>query len=120
MEGQILRIALLALLGTIGGFYLLFPRISRRGLLFGVYVGEDASRSDEARSITNSWYVGMSLWLAASVILALVLDGYYQSVPGSLAAYFLLPVGFLEEYLRAYRRARGLAGGEVTPEAGGV
>jgi uncharacterized membrane protein len=117
METRIIWISLVVLLAVVGGFYFLFPRISRRGLLFGVYVGEEASKSEVARRITHSWYVGMGLWLAASFAVAILAGVLFQSVPGSLAAVSLLPIGFLVEYLRAYRRARGLARQDAPPAA---
>ena len=110
MERDIVWIALVVLLGVVGGFYFLLPRISRRGLLFGVYVGEAASRSAEALSITRSWYRGMALWLAASIVVAVLSGAVLQWLPGALVALFLLPTGLLVEYLRAYWRAQRLAG----------
>lgn len=120
METRILWIAMLVLLGIVGGFYFLFPRIARRGLLFGVYVGEEASKSEAARRITRSWYLGMALWLAVSVALALIAGPSFHSVPGSLVAFCLLPIGFLEEYLRAYWRARKLIRASAPPPAAAV
>jgi len=117
METRITWISLVVLLAIVGGFYFLFPRISRRGLLFGVYVGEEASKGEAARRITRSWYVGMALWLAASFAGAILAGVLFRSIPGSLAAVFLFPIGFLAEYLRAYRRARGLACEEAEPAA---
>jgi uncharacterized membrane protein len=99
METRITWISLVVLLAIVGGFYFLFPRISRRGLLFGVYVGEEASKGEAARRITRSWYVGMALWLAASFAGAILAGVLFRSIPGSLAAVFLFPIGFLAEYL---------------------
>lgn len=117
METRITWISLLIILAVVGGFYFLFPRISRRGLLFGVYVGEEASKGEAARRITRSWYVGMALWLTASFAGAILAGVLFRSLPGSLAAISLFPIGFLVEYLRAYWRARGLAREEVEPPA---
>ena len=117
MEKEITWISLLVIAGVAGGFYLLFPRISRRGLLFGVYIGEEASAGEAARRITRSWYLGMGLWLAAVVGIGLFMGLRHQSMVGSLASLFLLPIGFLEEYLRAYSRARGLAHQRGVPPA---
>ncbi len=117
MEAKIFWILLLVLIAVIGGYYFLFPRISRRGLLFGVYVGEEVSRSEGARRIAHSWYVGMALWFVASLALAVVSGVLLNSVPGSVASLFLLSIGFLVEYLRAYRRARGLAPEFAPPAA---
>ncbi len=120
MEARATWIILLVLLGVTGGFYFLFPRISRRGLLFGVYVGEDASQGDAARRITNSWYLGMTLWLVAAIAAAFFLGVHRGSVAGNLVALFLLPVGFLEEYLRAYTRARRLVRESPIPQAAAI
>jgi len=38
----------------IGGLFLLYPRFARRGLLFGVYVGEDVSSGPEANAMPGS------------------------------------------------------------------
>jgi len=117
MEARITWISLLVILVIVGGLYFLFPRISRRGLLFGVYVGEEVSTSDAARCITRSWYVGMTFWLAASVVGAILAGVLFRSVPGALAVVVLFPIGFLVEYLRAYWRARGLAREGAEPAA---
>jgi uncharacterized membrane protein len=116
MEAKVIWIAILVLLAIVGSYYLLFPRISRRGLLFGVYVGEETSGSEAARRITRSWYVGMVLWLAASLAVSLVSGSQFQSVTGSMIALMLLTTGFMVEYLRAYGRALRLAS-KGTPRA---
>ncbi len=117
MEKEITWIFLLVVAGVTGGFYLLFPRITRRGLLFGVYIGEEAFAGEEARRITRSWYWGMSLWVAACVGVGLVAGIQRQSLLGSLVSLALLPIGFLEEYLRAYSKARRLAAQGSAPKA---
>jgi uncharacterized membrane protein len=115
MESQVLWISFIVLIGIIGGFYFLFPRISRSGLLFGVYVGEEASKSEEARRITRSWYMGMAAWVLAGIVVAALSGLYFRSPAGSVSAVFLLSIGFLEEYLRAYFRARRMAGTGAPP-----
>ena len=39
----------------VGGILLILPRITRRGLVFGVYVGEAFSEGDEARRLMRDW-----------------------------------------------------------------
>jgi uncharacterized membrane protein len=109
METQIVWVIMLVLIVIGGGFYFLFPRISRRGLLFGVYVGEEVSQGEEARRITRTWYRGMLAWIIASAALAAVAELYFNSLDGSLLAFFLFPIGFFVEYLRAYSRAGRLS-----------
>ena len=101
----------------VGGISLLYPRIARKGLLFGVYVGEEAFEGEAARRITRSWYRGMIaaiiLSLAAGAVLAL-------ATPNPLAAVapvFLLLLAFMVLYLRAYFQARALAPAAPPPAA---
>ena len=117
MEAQVTWIPMAVLLGLVGVLYLLFPRISRRGLLFGVYVGEETSQGAEARQIIRSWYWGVTAWLALSLVLTVVSGLYYKSQVGLSAAMGLLAIGFLAENLRAYFRARRLAKPGVPPAA---
>ena len=42
----------------VGGFLLILPRITRKGLLFGFYVGEERAEAEEARRVLNDWYRG--------------------------------------------------------------
>ena len=58
-------IVLIALVETtfVGGMFLLYPRFARRGLLFGVYVGEATWSSDQARDVTRGYYQAMIAWL---------------------------------------------------------
>ena len=109
MENTFFNVYLLVEVATIGGFMLLFPRIARKGLLFGVYVGEERSQSDEARAITRTWYRG----IIATIVLALALGWLLGSRPGfpvgTLASTLLLCASCAVLYLRAYRRARRLA-----------
>jgi uncharacterized membrane protein len=109
MEPAIAWVSLLAMIVIVGGFYFLFPRISRRGLLFGVYVGEEASQGAASRQITQSWYRGMALWFAASLAISLSTGMIFHSPAGSIFALLFLSFGFLVQYLLAYRRARSLA-----------
>jgi uncharacterized membrane protein len=118
MEIRAVWILLLIMVAVVGAFYFLFPRISRRGLLFGVYVGEDNSAGAEASRITRSWYLGMSLWLATAVTLIALGGVIFHSIGVSVVGLSLLPIGFLEEYLRAYRSSCRLARiGSVPPAA---
>lgn len=93
-----------------GGFMLLIPAITRRGLLFGVYVGEAQSSGDRARAITREWYATM---IGALVVSVLVGVGLAISHPDSPAG-ALLPLGILlgatlVSYLRAHLQSRPLA-----------
>jgi len=93
-----------------GGLMLLIPSITRRGLLFGVYVGEAQSTSDRARTITRGWYAIMIGALLASILLGVGLGiSHPQSPAGALLPLCLLLGGTLVSYLRAHVQSRALA-----------
>src|SRR5262249_37843415 len=94
---------------VLGAVAILIPRITRRGLLFGVYVGEAAHDAEAARAIRRTWFLGMTAATMACVVAALVLatmpvDPMLAIVP-ELA---LLAIGVVL-YVRAYRGARDIA-----------
>jgi uncharacterized membrane protein len=94
---------------VIGGLMLLYPRITRRGLLFGVYVGEDRSSGAEAREIVAWWNRGaiVASGLALAVAVALALSRTHPLF--TAAPTLLLCVSSVALYLRSYRRASALA-----------
>jgi uncharacterized membrane protein len=105
---ELLVVTLLELL-IAGGFLLLYPRISRRGLIFGVYVGESASDGLQARAIRRGWDLGVLACVAASIATTYLV--YRLGPPPALAAVPLcvLLLGAVLVYLRAYHRAHALA-----------
>jgi uncharacterized membrane protein len=103
-------IALFVQLVVVGGLLLIQPFIVRRGLLFGVYVGEERWDGEEARSITRRWTVA----LVASMGLGLVLAAVVVSLDGPVPLAVLVSVvaqivGSYGTYLWAHFRARRLA-----------
>jgi uncharacterized membrane protein len=109
MEKTILNVYLLVEVAVIGAFLLLYPLIARKGLLFGVYVGEERSRSDEARAITRSWYRGMIAAIGLALTTGIVFGLRPEFPLGTLVPSLLLGAAFVALYLVAYRRARRLA-----------
>ncbi len=96
----------------VGGFYLLIPRFSRRGLLFGVYVGEDAAAGEPARAIRATWTRSIVTLIVMFTVLAallpLVLHGYWSLLAGpGMPLVFVLATFVV--YLRAYFAARRMA-----------
>jgi uncharacterized membrane protein len=96
---------------VIGGLLLIQPYVVRRGLLFGVYVGEERSSGPDARVITRQWLNGMLLGMAAGVALAFLVvgTGLGPAPAGLLASVLTLLVTSYAVYLRAYFQARRLA-----------
>ena len=110
-------VLLLFITVLVGGIFLLYPRIVRKGLLFGVYVGEKVFESEEARRITHSWYFWMITMIVAS---PLAWAGIFLLFPRSLGMIVPLMiqlVAFLLLYLRAYYQARALAPADRPPMA---
>jgi uncharacterized membrane protein len=95
----------------VGGLLLIQPYVVRRGLLFGVYVGEERWGGDEARAITRQWINGMLAGMGAGVLLALltVSLGLGPEPAGLLVSVLVLVLTSYGVYLRAYFRARTLA-----------
>lgn len=96
-----------AVIGFIG---IALPRIARRGLLFGVYVGEEASDGDAARAVRRSWTAA----IAAATIVC-VAAGALLAARGAVLLLVLIPelallaIGALL-YVRAHRAARVISG----------
>jgi len=95
-----------ALLGFIGIF---LPRIARRGLLFGVYVGEKAFDGDAAQAIRRSWAIGMSFATVACVAAGAILATTGVSLLIVLIPELALVAIAVLLYVRAYRAARAIA-----------
>jgi uncharacterized membrane protein len=115
MERTLLNVTLLVELAAIAGFMLLYPRIVRKGLVFGVYIGEARSDSEDARAITRSWYRGMIAATVVAAALAVALSLKQAGVLAMLAPTVLLTTAFTALYLRAHREARRLAPEPGTP-----
>jgi uncharacterized membrane protein len=106
---------------AIGGLPLLYPRIARRGLLFGVYVGEERWDGAEARQITRSWQIGMILWSLISAGLSVSFFFWQRNPIGMAIVVTALPLALtvvtIVLFLRAYYCARRLAAPGVPPPA---
>jgi uncharacterized membrane protein len=110
MEIRALWVTIVAQVLITAAFFLILPRITRRGLLFGVYVGESRSGGDEAKRITLWWYTGVIAALILSLTLGLsLLTSFPRSPAGALASIFALLTGQVVVYLRAYFQAKALA-----------
>lgn len=110
METWIVWIVLIIETIAAGGFMLLIPAITRRGLLFGVYVGEARSTSDRARAITRGWYLVMIGALVASVVIGIGLALRHPGSPkGALWSLVVLLGATVGSYLWAHVRSLELA-----------
>jgi len=117
MSGTGLFLIVLGQLAIAGGIFLIYPRIARRGLLFGVYVGEETCDGEAARSITRGWYRGIWATLAVCVAAGAALSAATAHPLASVGPICLLLLGFVTLYLRAYRQAGALAARGAAPVA---
>jgi len=92
----------------IGSFLWALPRITRRGLLFGSYVGEDASSGVAARNLVRSWSraVGLVVVTGLAVGLAFRLAGW--PLLGNRVSLLVLLASAAALYVRFHYAARRL------------
>lgn len=96
---------------VVGGVLLIQPFVMRRGLVFGVYMGEHAAEGDEARAIRRGWLGAMVATLAVGGALGGLMLALRIGPPplAVLVPPIVLVVGSYAAYIRAYLRARPLA-----------
>jgi len=90
----------------IGGIFLIYPRIARRGLLFGVYVGEEQSQGPEAQKLIRSWKTGILVWTGVSIAVTCALFWWLHNPVVTPLAPLLAALGYVVLFLRAYFHAR--------------
>jgi len=93
----------------VGGILLILPRITRKGLLFGVYVGEEVVEGEAALGIRRSWSRGCGLLMALSLAVGWGIGLAGWPVTGNFTGTGVLLLTGLGHNLRMHRRARGLA-----------
>lgn len=115
MNPTVLLLVILAVQSlVVGGLLLIQPYVTRRGLLFGVYVGEEAWDGPEARAITTAWTRGLVTALVVSLVLAVAVAFAGDASPArvtlaGVGSLLLLVLYSYVAYLGAYRKARHLA-----------
>jgi uncharacterized membrane protein len=110
MDQLVLQLVLFGSLLCVGGLLVIQPVIARRGLLFGVYVGEDRWTGPDAARITRGWYAGMAVAAALGIASGEAVIAF-QPVKelGVLVAIVLLSFSSSAVYFRAYLQARKMA-----------
>ncbi len=121
MEGGWVFVVMATVVVLAGGMMLLSPYIARRGLLFGVYVGEQTWSDDPARRLVRGYTVGGLAWMALCLAVGSGAAASRLVPPQAVAAALplLTLAGFVGLYLRAHFAARGLSvpGGPVPSAA---
>jgi len=80
----------------VGGLLLVFPRTARKGLFFGMYVGEEFADGHEGRRVLGSWNKGILVVMAVSILIGLAFTLGGQAEAGNLTGtsfLLLAPVG---------------------------
>jgi len=117
MPAKLLFLVMLLENVLIGGVFFLYPWIVRKGLLFGVYVGEEAFDSAAARALTRRWYRGVLAALVVSLAVGSSLSLATENPLALVVPITIQVLGFFGLYLWAYRRARRLAPAGPPPAA---
>ena len=108
-EATVVNLFLTARVVLVGGIFLILPRITRKGLLLGAYVGEALADRDVARRLLGGWYRGCLMLMALSLSIGLGISLAGWPVAGNLTGTAVLLLGALGLYLRLYYGARKLA-----------
>ncbi len=99
----------------VGTALLVIPHIIRKGLLFGVYVGEDVVKGQPGRQLLQSWRYHCLLAMLVSLIIGLGISVAGAPVAGNLTGTAVLLLLALILYLQVHSKALNL----VTPTAEG-
>lgn len=117
MEQTMLSAVDFGVLVFLGAFFALVPRITRRGLLFGVYVGERVTGGAAAQRLKRRWTWGILAWTAGALVVQALVTPRRGALMAHLAPLLLLLAGQSVEYIRSYRAARALAVDTPAPVA---
>jgi uncharacterized membrane protein len=101
----------------VGGIFLALPLISRKGLLFGAYVGEEVADQDAARDVLRQWYRNCALMMALALLVGFSISFAGAPLAGNYASAATLLLGYGALYLRSYYAARKLIPQAVSRQA---
>ena len=107
-EAMLVNLFLMVRVFLIGGFLLILPRIIRKGLLFGVYVGEEVAVGSAAKKLVRSWRQGCVLVMLLSLFVGYGISLAGRPVTGNLTGTAVLLCSALLLYIVVYSRARKL------------
>ncbi len=108
-EAIVANVALIIRVSIVGGILLLYPRITRKGLLFGVYVGEDRTEGSDGRRLVARWRRGCLSLMGAALVVGLGISAAGWPVTGNLTGTAVLLLASFGLYLRLHGEARELA-----------
>ena len=101
----------------VGIIALVFPRISRKGLMFGAYLGEKQGAGPARRQLLRVWDKGCALILLVSLIVGWSIGLSGRWIAGNLIGTAVLLTSFIPLYVMTHRLARGLASPDAARQA---
>ncbi len=107
-EVMVVNLFLLVRVLLVGGIFIFYPRITRRGLFFGVYVGEEFPGSDLAGSILKTWDKSCLAWMVTALGIGLLGTMAGSAVGGNLTGTAVLIIGLTALFFRTYSKVRAL------------
>lgn len=108
-EAAVVNLFLTVRVLLVGGILLALPHIGRKGLLFGIYIGEALHDGRAADGVRSAWRRGCVVLMAISLLIGLGISFAGRPVTGNLTGTALLLLGALGLYLRSHSRARRIA-----------
>ncbi len=99
----------------VGGILFVYPRIARKGLVFGTYVGEAQAEGDEARHLLRSWNRATGMLMLFSLLVGWCISLAGWPVTGNLTGTAILLSLALLLYVWMYQKARALASTDGPP-----
>ena len=115
-EATVVMLFLTVRVFLFGGIMLAFPRISRKGLMFGTYLGEEQAE-DTRRELLRSWDKGTALIMAVTLMVGWGIGLAGWPVTGNLTGTAVLLIPFLPLYVWMYRKAQRLAPPDAARQA---
>ena len=116
-ETMVVNLFLTVRVFIVGGFLLILPRIVRKGLVFGTYVGEAVADGEAVHSVRRSWNRGCVMLMAVSLLVGYGISLAGWPVTGNLTGTAVLLLSAPLLYLRMYLKARVLAPPAVARQA---
>jgi len=93
----------------VGGILLAFPRITRKGLVFGTYLGEELAAGGAVAELRRSWDRWTAVVMAVSLAIGWAISLGGRPVPGNLTGTAVLLTLSLVLFFWMYGKARKLA-----------
>jgi hypothetical protein len=108
-EAGVINLFLTVRVLLVGGILIILPRITRKGLLFGTYVGEASADRAAARRLVSKWDLACVILMVFSLLVGLGISLAGWPIPGGLTGTAILLLGGGGLYFPFHFRARHLA-----------